>query len=199
MKPLAVVEFQQHLREATHEAFLGARERCEGPLYGFSLMLDRFGSVVCGIAQSEVGLVRAVAEEAVNWTTDAGDLEKLVSQMKRWTCESWCNFAPAFQNVNHLLEKCYSSGPEEYLHGGTTRLIFLSCLATLAELDVKCVFGKGNQRESLVLNLNVGDQSDEELCRWAVQVNPYEVYARYASELCEAHVAFNSLRYIGPK
>lgn len=198
MLPLDVNAFRHHLLEATARSLAEAEQnRKAGPLYGFSLVLDRFGSAVAAISQNEEGLQQSVRKELDCWTSAAGNTEELLRKTKRWTGDGWLTFEPLFEAANHLLDKSYVTDPEEYNGGGTTRLVFLSCLEVLAELDVRGVFGKGKQREAIVLNLNVGDQSDEELLRWAVQINPYEVYARFSAEIQEAHSAFDELTYVG--
>ncbi len=191
-------DFRQHLLAACLKSFTEVQRLCNGEgLYGFSLMLDRFGSAIAAMGQSEARLEESVSKELDCWTSTTANVADLVRKTKKWTCEDWLSIEQSFDAVNSLLNTSYVSDPHEYVGGGTSRLVFLSCLEVLAELDVREVFGKDRSRESIVLNLNVGDQSDEELLRWAVQINPYDVYARFSAELQESHLAFKELTYIG--
>lgn len=201
MKRLDVEQFRHELLQASAQSLVEAQRACgEGQLYGFSLVLDALGSAVSAIAQSEEGLERSVAKEAEGgyWATKTGNLRGLLAKMKRWTCEDWLSCETFFGEANRLLHESYASNPEDFLERGSNRLVYLCCLTTLADLDVQGAFGNGKHREAIVLNLYLGDQSDEELLRWAIQVNPYEVYTRYATELQEAHAAFKELVYTGP-
>jgi hypothetical protein len=106
---------------------------------------------------------------------------------------------PYFKKANELLRASYDSDPDAFSGNGTTRLVFLTCLAALAENDADGVFGLGKERESLTLNLYLGDQSDEMLLRWAVQLNPYEVYERFRAELAAGNAAHDQLVYSLPR
>jgi len=50
----------------------------------------------------------------------------------------------------------------------------------LKQLDDEGIFGEGEQRKSIVLNILMGDQSDEERMKYAKLLNPSSVYNHFA-------------------
>lgn len=56
-------------------------------------------------------------------------------------------------------------------------------LGALKQLDKEGRFAAPTERAQLVLNLLMGDQSDEERTRLAAELNPPEVVARFTKEL----------------
>ena len=56
------------------------------------------------------------------------------------------------------------------------------CIRVLKRLDAEGVFGAGERREGIVLNVLMGDQSDEERLKYAKLLNPASVYARFQEE-----------------
>ena len=68
--------------------------------------------------------------------------------------------------------------------------VFETCLTVLEELDAEGVFGQGQERAALVINLLMGDQSDAERLERARPLNPPATYARFAQELEDGHRAF---------
>ena len=162
-------------------------------VYGVSLAVDRLGGDVILYAQSEEGLERTVTNEIENgrWVAKSGDLRSHVRAIYRWDCSTdWHYCDEQFFAADNLLIDSYGCN-------ATTRFVFLCCLATLAKHDVEKAFGQGKQRESVVLNLYVGVQSDEDLVAWASLVNPYEVYTRFATELQHARKASKELEFVG--
>jgi hypothetical protein len=60
-------------------------------------------------------------------------------------------------------------------------------LSALRQLDSEGLVGTPGQRSSLVLNLLMGDQSDEDRLQFAALVNPPDVVSSFASDLAAAH------------
>jgi hypothetical protein len=50
-------------------------------------------------------------------------------------------------------------------------------------LDSENIFGAGEQRNAITLNILMGDQSDEEMRKYAKLLNPATVYERFCMEL----------------
>jgi len=53
------------------------------------------------------------------------------------------------------------------------------CINVLKQLDTEGIFGEGERRNSIVLNILMGDQSDEERLRFAKLLNPSSVYNHF--------------------
>jgi hypothetical protein len=198
MQQLDVDEFRRQLIEATSRSFAEAQFQ-RGKLYGFFLLLDAFGSSIAAIAQSEEGLKESVSDSVGDWSSAKGELIPLLTQMKRWECEDWLRLEQPYSGANRVLDTCYRSDPGEFVHVGVTRLVFCCCLEVLATLDSIGTFGKGDHRELVFLNLYVGDQSDDELLRWGVQINPHESYLRFSAELEAGHAAYQKLTFTNAK
>lgn len=190
------VKFRNALIEAASEALIEVRRSFgEEDLYGFVLMLDGLGSVVSAAGQSEQALEQSAVLNARYWKCETGNLNLLISKMHRWDCAEWTIVERPFEKANSLLD---SVDYERLYDYGVSRLVYLSCLATLAELDANGVFGRGRERKSIVLNLFIGDQSDSDLLTWAKMVNPHEVFVRYKGEIHEARAVYEKLVYTGP-
>ena len=53
------------------------------------------------------------------------------------------------------------------------------CINVLQRLDTESVFGEGTKRNSVVLNILMGDQSDSERLKFANLLNPSSVYDHF--------------------
>jgi len=53
----------------------------------------------------------------------------------------------------------------------------------LKRLDSENVFGAGEQRDAITLNILMGDQSDDEMRKYAKLLNAASVYERFCMEL----------------
>ncbi|MEQ1749873.1 MAG: hypothetical protein ABL974_10650, partial [Prosthecobacter sp.] len=60
-------------------------------------------------------------------------------------------------------------------------------LSALRQFDSEGLVGTPAQRSGLVLNLLMGDQSDEDRLQFAALVNPPDVVSSFASDLAVAH------------
>jgi hypothetical protein len=192
--------FRSEMKEAIRLSFLSLQERLTGErLYGFSLHLGALGSFVgaCGNTEEGLGRVVDVYRQRGHYQAKKGDLTTHLHMMLRWSCADGWLFVhdPYFTNANQLLHVSYESDPDVFYESGVTRLVYLECLAALADNDADGLFGRGQERETLTLNLYLGDQSDDDLLRWACQVNPDVVHARYRAELAAGHAAEEGLTY----
>jgi hypothetical protein len=188
------------MKEAIRLSFLDLQQKLAGErLYGFSLFLGTLGSFIAAKGNSEEALGRIVEvyRQTGDWTAKEGDLTTHLRTLLRWSCaDGWLLLDdPYYSKANQLLHVSYESDPDEFYESGVTRLCYLECLAALADNDADGLFGRGKERQCLTLNLYLGDQSDEDLLRWAFQVNPFEVYERYRAELVAGHAAEKQLTY----
>jgi hypothetical protein len=53
------------------------------------------------------------------------------------------------------------------------------CIKVVKQLDIEGAFGEGERRNSIVLNILMGDQSDEERLKFAKLLNPSSVYNHF--------------------
>jgi hypothetical protein len=53
------------------------------------------------------------------------------------------------------------------------------CVKVLRQLDSEGIFGEGEKRNSVVLNILMGDQGDEERLKYAKMLNPSSVYNHF--------------------
>ena len=63
------------------------------------------------------------------------------------------------------------------------RCVLITCEQVLAEPDTEGVFGQASDRESVVLNVLMGDENDEDRLAHARRLNPTEVWDRYRRDL----------------
>jgi len=192
------LDLQKKLSRASKFALADVRAMTrDEALYGVSLITNPLGTAVSLIAQTEENLDRKVCQmlEQGEWSSQAGDAQSLLKTTQRWTGEGWLAFEPIFEDVNRFLGALYGADPDAFFDSGVTRLVFLCCLTVLGALDAQGRFGRGRQRDSVVLNLFISDQSEEELIAWARSINPQEASDRYARELRGAGRAFKRLAY----
>jgi len=177
-------------------------QRANETLYGFSLSLEALGNFVAAYGASEEGLAREVAryQHKKFYQARQGDLAQHLTCDLRWNCENgWLALDGPFVSLNESLRASYDQDPEQFYESGHTRLVYTLCLAALAECDADGLFGRGAVRDSLTLNLSTNDDSDEQLLRWAAQVNPPHVSERYRAELALGRAASAELIYNPPK
>jgi hypothetical protein len=53
------------------------------------------------------------------------------------------------------------------------------CINVLKQLDNEVIFGEGEKRNSAVINILMGDQSDQERLKFAKILNPSSIYNRF--------------------
>ena len=190
---LDLAQLHATLKDATRQAFADLRrQHPQERLYAFALYTNDVGQYIVPSANTEEGLARHAAQAARR----DGIADELHRASLRWSPCDWAYHAdaslvPFFAGVERLL----SDGPDPYdlddeacaqQVGG----VFETCLTVLAELDAEGVFGRGQARAALVINLLMGDQSDAERLERARRLNPPATYAHFAQELEDGHRAF---------
>lgn len=195
--PLPFDEFRAALLEETRLAFaevkrLAANER----LYRFTLGPNSLGSAMIAEAQTEEGLERYIAARLRRGdSARSGKVEDLLRAVYRWDYnDEFIQLAESFPKTDRILDVSWGSDWEGFCETGITRLVFGTCLNVLQQLDAEGLFGRGSERHALTLGLHVGDQSDHELKRWSIEVNPLEVYDRYADGLDRARSLYQQIK-----
>ncbi len=109
-----------------------------------------------------------------------------------------------FKEINQKLEvrleqmltiyRDYLDEPEvtqfSELHRGKFNQI---CFQTLQKLAGEGIFGTNSSENGLVLNLLMGDQSDQERLQYASQINSPEIVAQYETEVKRGHEITRSI------
>jgi hypothetical protein len=199
--PLRVAEFRSALMVATRDAYEELREHfAKEQMYGFSLCITALAQGVgAAYGQSEEGLDRVVEDYLRRGcTVQSGDLRQTLRAGTRWySCDGW-KYANEehFSAADKLLSESFGSDCEAFYENGTTRLVFGTCYTVLQELDTHVLFGKGSARQKMTVNLYIGDHSDQDLLRWADELNPFEVFERYKEELAAELEASKRLIYV---
>jgi hypothetical protein len=179
-KPVSLDDIRVTLRAAAEKFLRAVAEEHPGEiLYGFLFEISREGFSAHGAAATEEGLRRYADECAAE---DGGDAEQLRSEL-RWggTEDAWYQQPErAFGAVNRLLARA----EREKLYEAYAGVLEGLCIDVLKELDASGTFGKGTDRERVVLGVcyTGGDNSEEEFLGWAKQVNPPKVFERLTAE-----------------
>jgi len=115
-----------------------------------------------------------------------------LEQLLKWNpCDSPHHLAfeeemvAADELMYQLSEESYElySNDKEDASNALDQEIISTIISVLQKLDQEKVFGSGNNRENIVLNLLKGDQSNTERLNFAKQLNSQAVFDKYVSEL----------------
>lgn len=187
MKPLHVDAYRLALREAIERSFeFGVEQMGRAQIYGYTLFLHQLGSGISAIVQTEDGLQRIVQRYiGAGWKVKAGQVADVMKTYFRWEFnEDWLILEdPYFKKANEVIYECWSLDCDAFYEDGNTRLVQITSLVTLAELDAAGFFGRGKDRQGIVLNRHLcGGMSDDETLAVVDLVNPYEVSNRFRAE-----------------
>jgi hypothetical protein len=184
-QPVTLDAIRTSLRECA-EDFLRRIEKANPgeTMYSFLFEIEPSQSCAHGALGTEEGLTRF----AEKWSKskyadkDTNTVEKARAYF-RWgsTEDGWYQQPDdAFAPVQKLLEQAC----EEELYEEFSDALETLCIEVLKEMDAAGRFGKGTDRERVVLGICYigGDNSEKEFLRWAKQVNPPKVYKRLRAE-----------------
>lgn len=181
-------ELADRLVTAGRAAFLEARERNRGEtFYSFALYSDVFAAYILPTCGTEEGLLR-VAERYV--AEFGGTVEEQAAGL-RWS--------PA-DSPYHMLGEEHFEGVLELLNerGDPWQRLddqdrdafyaevdgrFEACFRALGRLDEEGLFGRGAERERVVVNILQGDQTDDDVLGNARRLNPAAAFARLERDL----------------
>lgn len=202
--PLKVAEFRAALLEGVRQAYIELKRRmATESLYGFSLCLNSLGQSVGGVyGLTEEKLNKTVINYISRGYSALGcDLRNLLQVNLRWSVEDAGIYVDEqyFAEADRVLSASFESDWETFYENGTTRVVYGTCLHVLQELDAEGLFGRGQDRNRLVLNLWLGDQGDEELLSWAQQLNGDDIYSRFKSELAVSREAWKQIQSPGAR
>jgi len=157
--------------------------------YGFLFVLEPEGYSVAAAVPTEEWLTRfADAQARAGYGGAADGARAVLRDLYRWTDpeDGWYGLeSTALKDVSRRLRDAYRDHTFAYYGDATERL----CLEALRELDGLGVFGRGAERDAVVLGLWYAEQDDETFVRFARQVNPPAVCARLEGELARVYWA----------
>ena len=182
--------FRALLAEAAHTAFVEVqRKYADEHFYAFALYTSGEIGYVVPTANTEEGLARV----ASRYVSDGygPDLQAVAAEL-RWNPDDWAYHlegAELFEAVNNMLVDVPARLFELY-RAGTVWLsdamhaeFECSLVGVLQELDQEGVFGRGEARRRVVINLLMGDQSNESRLANAGRLNPPDVWERLKTDL----------------
>lgn len=182
-------ELADRLVAAGRAAFREARERNPGEtFYSFALFSDVFAAYILPTCGSEEGLLR-VAERYLG--EFGGTVEEQAATLRWSPVDSPYHMLGEehFAGVLELLDERgdpwqRDDGDEE---GGAFDAEidgrFEACFRALARLDEEGLFGRGAERERVVVNILQGDQAEEDVIGNARRLNPAAALGRLERDL----------------
>ncbi|MEM9540426.1 MAG: DUF4303 domain-containing protein [Cyanobacteria bacterium P01_E01_bin.42] len=115
-----------------------------------------------------------------------------IKQEIRWNPGDWGypeDKGGYFEKINQMLREVpnYLCGLSEFDSGLTYQVIEDTILTALSKCDSEGIFGKGQERNFIVINLSEFDQDELSQLETAQRLNSPEVYRRYKKELEEMY------------
>jgi hypothetical protein len=180
------------VRAAAEEAFRDLQQEIGNEqLYTFGLYTNGEGTYILPTANTEEALARKAAVEA----TADGQPAALHQQSLRWSPCDWeyheIGGDTAFAAVHEYLDTGWTDDYSTFRYDVGT--IYACCLDALTQLRHERVFPSEQGETPMLLNLFMGDQSDEERLEWATLLNSPEHCAHFQHELAQGYIAFRHL------
>lgn len=187
-----VAALQRELRRAIRTTVVRAKRELAGQrIYGVSLLIHGSGTV-SGMAFGTDEQLQLEVDRYLEsgWKARKGSHRTALRDMLRWRGidEGWWRLDfdefEAASEISHALVHGRVDGVEQELGDlFGSRLGYVQLQAALAEADHAGLFGRGADRERVVLLLYHGDQGDDELVDWARPMNPGRCVDRFAADL----------------
>jgi hypothetical protein len=192
------VRFTALMRTATEQAFRDLQRQIGNErLYTFGLYTNGEGTYALPTANTEEALVRkARAEAAIH-----GQMIELYQESLRWSPCDWeyheVGGDTAFTAVDTFLETGWTDDYTSFHYDADT--IYACCLDVLSQLRHDGLFTTQQAERPIVLNLFMGDQSDEKRLEWASLLNGPDCCAQLQHEFEQGYAAFRQLADAGRK
>ncbi len=154
-------------------------------LYAFLFEISCEGFSAFAAVATEEALARySKAQLAKVKPIEASDSLAIVQSCMRWAGPEagwYQDLDSVFDAANDLLSRANAQDLYQMFDGSLNEM----CLQVLREMDQAGHFGKGKERDRVVLGICYigGDNSDEEFLTWAKKVNPPSVIKRLRQEL----------------
>lgn len=184
------------LTQATRLAFQSLKQHYESEIiYAFALYTHGDFSYVTSTASSEEGLTKV----AQKYIAEGRHNNRSLSEQRillRWSPadsllhevggEFFNDIDPLLEEANAIMDALYDEENDSWdAVEAFAQRVESSFIMALQTLDSEGLFGTGEQRKAITVNLLMGDQSDESRVQHAQQLNPPEVWQRLARELNE--------------
>jgi hypothetical protein len=184
--------FTALVRTAAENAFRDLQQRIESEkLYAFGLYTNGEGTYVLPTANTEEALARKASAEAVA----DGHSAELHQQSLRWSPCDWeyheIGGDAAFAAVEAYLETGWADDYSTFHYDAD--MIYVCCLDALNQLRHTHMFSTNQREARILLNLFMGDQSDEARLEWAAMLNDADQCIRFQHELVQGYLAFRRL------
>jgi len=196
--PVSRDEICSSLRSSAEDFLRRVAKKNPGEtLYAFLFEISCEGFSAHGAVATEEALARhAKAQLAEVKPIKASDPLAVVKSGFRWAGpeDGWYQQPDAaFDAANDLLSRAEAQNLYEMDDGSLNEM----CLQVLREMDKAGQFGKGDERDRVVLGICYigGDNSDEEFLEWAKQVNPPSVMKRLRQELKQSRKDSERVQY----
>ncbi|SNS70848.1 protein of unknown function [Actinomadura meyerae] len=183
-------ELADRLVVAGRAAFREARERNRGEtFYSFALFSDVFAAYILPTCGTEEGLLR-VAE---SYLAEFGGTVEEQAATLRWSPADSPYHMLGEEHFEGVLELLNRRGdpwqrlddPDRDAFDAEVGGRFEACFRALARLDEEGLFGRGAERERVVVNILQGDQSEESILDNARRLNPPEALVRLERDMGE--------------
>ena len=190
-------DFQQFHTTLLEEARVGfhsiQQQHIGETFYCFALYTCGERGYIFPTASTEEGLTQVARKYMAVGDNNGRTLEQLRLELRWSPCDSplhsegeaYCRRAnemlePVPELLQALYEREHNSWEQSDKLIEQLDSIFID---VLKQLDAEGVFGRGEHRESVVVNLLMGDQSDESRLAYAKQLNPREAYQKLEQDL----------------
>ncbi len=190
-QPFNFETFQALLYEAARAAFQEIRRAHAGEtFYVFALFTYGELGYLSATASTEQGLTR-VAQKYIAGGWNQGKTLEEMREALRWNpvdsplhLEGQEYFAAVndfIRDVPGILYNIPTDDSWDEFHAFFEHFIGV-CIQVLQRLDAESMFGTAEARDRIVLNVLMGDQSDEERLGYAQRLNPEAVFERFRTD-----------------
>lgn len=188
VKMLSLSKLEELIYSAAKESFSKTIELHKNEkFYCFALYTSDELSYIAPTSFTEIGLKKAVQKYQTLHSFSECNEEQLSKQLRWNPCDSLLHleFEEEFDKANEMLNEFGEEIDELFNQNRTDEFEKLSSriknvfFNVILRLDKESFFERANKREKLVLNLLMGDQSDEDILSNAEKLNPKIVYENF--------------------
>ena len=183
--------FASCLYDAAKAAFSAIQRTHEGEaFYSFALFTSGDMAYVFPTASTEQGLTQVAHQYFEKGEATGSNLQQERDSLRWSPGDSPLHMEgqPFFEAVNKLtatIGDIVGEFPEDSWDefDAFVAQFMTVCINVLKRLDAEGLFGRDDQRNAITLNILMGDQSDEEMLKYAKLLNPPPAYERFRKEL----------------
>lgn len=187
---LDVVRLKSAMLDATRATYDALKQQHGNEkLYAFGLCPSNEGTGVWPTANTEEGLLRT----ALSYHNRRGGGVERQAISLRWSDGDFAyslageEFFSEAQRIITGFAWIVADGAYRLNESVDAERLYELCCEVLQALDAESVFGRGEERERLIILLSEHDCDYDATLRWAQRLNSDEACARLASELTQSH------------